>query len=66
MNIDEFKVALAAALAACPPVRRRVFKKKLVKKVVALDKIGAFIKKYAPEEYEKIQGAFNDVDNYRL
>lgn len=57
MNINDFKLALAEALSNCPPVRRRIIKKKLLKNKVSLTELEAFIAAYAPAAYRKLHSA---------
>ena len=47
-ELEKFKDRLATALAAAPPVRRRIIKKKLLKRKIGITELEAFIKQYYP------------------
>ena len=42
-DLEKFKDRLATALAAAPPVRRRIIKKKLLKRKIGITELEAFI-----------------------
>ena len=47
-ELERFKDDLASALAACPPVKRRIIKKKMLKRKIGIMELEAFISKYKP------------------
>lgn len=52
---ESLRAGLVEALSLAPPLRKRIFKKKLIKNKVSFVEIENFIKTFAPKYYEKLR-----------